>query len=43
MWTLSHGWYGDRLSEPFVPKTIETLQGLLTDVGLTTDFFQLQR
>jgi hypothetical protein len=43
MWTLSQQWYGDRLDEPFVPKTVDTLQRLLTDVGLTTAFFQLQR
>ena len=43
MWILSRHWYGDRLEEPFVPKTIDTLQQLLTDVGLTTDFWQLPR
>jgi hypothetical protein len=41
MWTLSQHWYGDRLSEPFEPKTIDTLQQLLAGAGLTTDFWNL--
>ena len=43
MWTLSQHWYGDRLDESFTPKKIDALQQLLTNVGLTTDFWQLQR
>jgi hypothetical protein len=43
MWTLTRHWYGDRLDEPFTPKSIDALQQLLTDVGLTTDFWQLRR
>jgi len=42
MWTLTQGWYGDRLSEPFQPKSIDQLQQLLTAVGLTDSFWQLQ-
>ena len=42
MWALSVPWYGDRLDEPFVPKSIDTLQQLLTDVGLTGAFWQLR-
>ena len=42
MWTLTQHWYGDRLEEPFIPKTLDTLQALLTDVGLTTDFWKLR-
>ncbi len=41
MWTLSQGWYGDRLAEPFTPKTITELQQLLSDLGLTSDFWQI--
>ena len=41
MWTLTQGWYGDRLAEPFRPKTTDELQQLLADVGLTSDFWQL--
>ncbi len=43
MWTLSQLWYGDRLDEAFTPRTIDALQQFLTSVGLTTDFWQLQR
>ena len=42
MWTLSQLWYGDRLDASFVPKPIDAVQQLLTDVGLTADFWQLQ-
>lgn len=42
MWTLSQHWYGDRLDGAFTPKTIDTLQQFLTNVGLTTNFWQLQ-
>ena len=41
MWELSKGWYGDRLDEPFQPKTIDQLQRLLADVGLTDEFWNL--
>ena len=41
MWTLSLGWYGDRLAEPFRPKTVGQLQQLLTRVGLTDNFWHL--
>lgn len=41
MWALSQGWYGDRLSEPFQPKTVTELQNLLDEVGLRSDFWQL--
>lgn len=42
MWTLTQSWYGDRLAEPFQPKTTEQLQRILTEVGLTNNFWQLQ-
>jgi hypothetical protein len=42
MWPLSQAWYGDRLDEPFQPKTVDQLQALLTAVGLTDDFWKLQ-
>lgn len=41
MWQLTQGWYGDRLTEPFVPKTRMELQTLLSDAGLTSAFWQL--
>ena len=42
MWPLTQAWYGDRLAEPFQPKTTDELQRLLADVGLTSDFWQLR-
>ena len=42
MWTLTQGWYGDRLAEPFQPKTVGQLQQLLTGVGLNGSFWQLR-
>ncbi|HEY4610179.1 MAG TPA: hypothetical protein VIH06_13275 [Ilumatobacteraceae bacterium] len=43
MWTLSQHWYGDRLDRSYTPKTITALQQFLVKVGLTSDFWQLQR
>jgi hypothetical protein len=42
MWSLSQGWYGDRLDPSFTPRTIEASQQLLAAVGLTSEFWQLQ-
>lgn len=42
MWPLSQGWYGDRLSPGYAPKSIDALQQLLTDAGLTSAFWQLR-
>lgn len=41
MWTLSQAWYGDRLAENYRPKPIAELQQLLSDIGLTGEFWQL--
>ena len=43
MWTLTQHWYGDRLARTYAPKEAATLQQLLSDAGLTTDFWQLAR
>jgi hypothetical protein len=43
MWKLSQQWYGDRLDETFTPRTASATQRLLDDVGLTSDFWQLER
>lgn len=40
MWTLTQRWYGERLAEPYRAKRVEELQGLLTDVGLVSEFWQ---
>jgi hypothetical protein len=42
MWTLSQRWYGNRLDDDFRPWTVDDLQQMLSDVGLTTDFWQLR-
>lgn len=41
MWTLTKGWYGDRLAPDWRPATAEHLQGLLDSVGLTSAFWRL--
>ncbi len=41
MWTLSQGWYGDRLAADYRPAPVSHLQSLLTNVGLTDPFWAL--
>ncbi len=41
MWSLTQGWYGDRLSPNYRPKSAQQRQQLLADAGLTTSFWQL--
>ena len=41
MWTLTTGWYGDRLAENYSPRPVSELQQLLDDVGLTGEFWRL--
>lgn len=41
MWSLSLGWYGDRLDPDFVPRGPDATQQLLADAGLTEPFWQL--
>jgi Alkylmercury lyase len=41
VWRLAQPWYGDRLASDFRPHTTAYNQQLLTDVGLTGDFWQL--
>ncbi len=42
MWPLTRGWYGDRLDADYRPATVDHLQGLLTDAGLTSEFWRLR-
>lgn len=42
MWTLSQGWYRGRLHSDFRPPTVEQLQALLDDAGLTDPFWRLR-
>jgi hypothetical protein len=41
MWPLSQRWYGDRLDPTFVGRSTDEAQHVLTDVGLTSTFWQL--
>ena len=41
VWLLSVPWYGDRLDPDYRPPAAETVQGWLTDAGLTDPFWQL--
>ena len=41
MWPLSQAWYGDRLDADYTPRSLEDLQGLLTEAGLVSDFWRL--
>lgn len=41
MWTLSQGWYGDRLAAAYRPKTAAELRRLLDNAGLDDAFWTL--
>jgi hypothetical protein len=41
MWTLSQGWYGDRLAAAYQPRTAPELQSVLDDAGLDDAFWTL--
>ncbi len=41
MWTLTRGWYGDRLDPDHRPSSVETLQTLLRKAGATDAFWSL--
>lgn len=41
MWPLSQRWYGDRLEPTFSGRSVEEAQEMLTEVGLTSAFWQL--
>jgi len=43
IWRLSQGWYHDRLDLGYRPPSIEHLQALLDDCGLTSEFWQLTK
>jgi hypothetical protein len=42
VWRLARLWYGDRLDPDWQPRTAEEAQAILTRVGLTGEFWQLQ-
>lgn len=39
--TLSHAWWGDRLSPDWTPRTRDQGQAILDSVGLTGGFWRL--
>ena len=41
LWRLARAWYGDRLSPAWRPRTVQENQRILTAVGLTGSFWQL--
>jgi len=41
VWRLAGPWYGNRLDEDWEPRTADTMQKLLTDAGLTGDFWRV--
>lgn len=43
LWPLTLEWYGDRLDDNYVGKSVEHLQRLLTTAGLTGDFWDLHQ
>lgn len=41
-WRLAKGWYGDRLSPTWRPKTVGEAQTAFAGIGLVSDFWQLK-
>ncbi len=42
VWRLSGPWYEDRLQEDWRPKTIEKIERIFGDAGLTGDFWRVR-
>jgi hypothetical protein len=40
LWDLSQRWYQDRMSPNYHGRTVEQVQQIFKDVGLTTEFWQ---
>jgi hypothetical protein len=40
-WMLARLWYGDRLEPEWRPKSAQEAQAVFAQVGLITDFWQL--
>jgi hypothetical protein len=40
---LAERWYGDRLDPDWRPRTLAASQAILTEVGLTGEFWDLSR
>lgn len=42
LWRLTGPWYADRLNEDWRPKAPEAIERLLTEAGLTGDFWRVR-
>ena len=42
MWRLAHGWYSNRLAPDWRRKTVDEIEALFADIGLTGDFWRLR-
>jgi hypothetical protein len=41
-WRLALAWYDDRLDAGWMPKSPETMERILTETGLTGDFWRVR-
>jgi hypothetical protein len=41
LWELSQRWYQDRMSPEFHGRTMEQVQDIFNEIGLTDEFWQL--
>ena len=42
LWGLSQRWYQDRMSPEYYGRTIEQVQEIFRELGLTSEFWQAQ-
>ena len=42
VWRLSGPWYANRLDEDWAPRTPEAIERLLSEAGLTGDFWRVR-
>jgi hypothetical protein len=42
LWRLAGPWYANRLDEQWRPRTVETIERLFADAGLTGEFWQVR-
>jgi hypothetical protein len=42
LWTVAQRWYAGRFDPEWQPRAVEESQAILTEAGLTGEFWQLQ-
>lgn len=42
VWRLAGPWYADRLDDNWTPRTADVMERLLSDAGLTGDFWRVR-